>query len=569
MSLLHRIGPAVCAGPLLFVSLAGSAGAAPVSHTGLAAPQARFAVALPLRDEAALEKLLTQLQDPSSPQYHKWLTPAQFAARFAPTAAAKAAVARELAAAGFTVRIGSQDVFAHGPQAAAERYFHTDFALRSPDGISRAVFTPRTQLQRSPLLRSQNAHVIGLDGLPEFRSQSHFEPDRRILPQSYYGPRGPYFATDLKEAYSYPSYTIATGSNASIGIISSSPVVNSDYEEYLYYIQDLTPAHKFPTVDEFPIDGGGQYNASGGATGEATLDVEMAAGSAPGAVIGIFNVPTLTDGDLLEGYDVAVQSGVDIVSSSIGGCEKQYANQLGLWMEDALHGVFAEGSAYGVTFVAASGDNGALECGSTDTSASLGVLAPANDPLVIGVGGTTQLNTSYVAKSAVSTYASETSYATAFTGHGGAVWGSDGGYSVLYARPSYQSGFVTSAGRGVPDVSMHMGGPASNDSTDWFYEGGSWGQVEGTSAAAPEFAGLLALRVQLTKARQGDLHAFLYSSAKKAGAFRTGIRGTNGYYSTNASLWDPVLGLGTPYGRVIAGVPTAALAGTPFTASNP
>jgi hypothetical protein len=34
-------------------------------------------------------------------------------------------------------------------------------------------------------------------------------------------------------------------------------------------------------------------------------------------------------------------------------------------------------------------------------------------------------------------------------------------------------------------------------------------------------------------------------------------------------MWDPVLGLGTPYGRVIAGVPTAPLAGTPETPTNP
>lgn len=570
---IRPIGPACFAVSLLAVTFAAAPARAAVparAASASGAPEARFAVALPLRNEAELHELLADLQDPASPRYHKWLTPAQFASRYAPATEAKAAIARELGAAGFTVRVTSQAVFAHGPQAAAERYFHTTFALRSPDGVSRAVFTPRAPLQRSPLLASQNAHVIGLDGLPEFRPLLHVDRGRTQQPQNYFGPQGPYFATDLKQAYAYPSYAVATGAGTSIGIISSSPVAVSDYETYFDEQGEYAPGNVYPNVVEFPIDGGGVYNPNSGATGEATLDVEMSAGSAPGALIGVFDVPTLSDGDLLEAYSVAVQAGVDVVSSSIGGCELQYDNQVGVWIEDALDSVFQEGSAYGISFVAASGDNGSYECGNTATKASLGVLAPANDPIVIGVGGTTKLTTSYTSGSDDSKYVSETSFDTPFTGHGGAVWGSDGGYSVLYPRPSYQDGFNTkSTYRGVPDLAMHMGSPASGMSTDWFCLNGQFGQVEGTSAAAPEFAGLIALRVQLANAPQGDLHAALYAAAKKTGAFRKGIKGDNGYYATTTTLWDPVLGLGTPYGRVIAGVPTAALAGTPFTPSNP
>jgi subtilase family serine protease len=41
----------------------------------------RFAVSLNLRDRAGAEQLLAQLQDPTSPHYHQWLTSAEFAAR--------------------------------------------------------------------------------------------------------------------------------------------------------------------------------------------------------------------------------------------------------------------------------------------------------------------------------------------------------------------------------------------------------------------------------------------------------------------------------------------------------
>jgi subtilase family serine protease len=187
---------------------------------------------------------------------------------------------------------------------------------------------------------------------------------------------------------------------------------------------------------------------------------------------------------------------------------------------------------------------------------------------MIGVGGTTDLRTKYVPNNYDSAYVSETSYDTPFTGHGGSVWGSCGGYSVLFGLPAYQSGFVTGKFRGVPDVAMHMGGPASSMSTDQIIVGGQIEEVSGTSAAAPEFAGLLALRVQLKKKPLGDIHSTLYSLAKSSGAFHRYIVGTNGYHTTS-TLWDPVLGLGTPYGRVIDGDPTAALAGDPRSASNP
>lgn len=529
---------------------------------------ARFAVSLPLRNVGELNKVLAALQNPASSQYHKWLTHEQFASRFGPPMAAKTAIARELQAAGFNVRIESQAVFANGTQAAAERYFGTHFALRTPSGSKTTVFTPQSPLRLSSLLVAQHAHVIGLDGLPPFHSNAVIrKPDGRT-PKNYFGTDGPYFSSDLREAYEYPSYLDATGAGINVAIISSSPVVASDITEY--FSEQGMSSPNVPTLVQFPIDGGGPLSGDG--QGEATLDVEQVSGSAPRVTIGLFNVPALTDSYLLEGYSIEVQSDPEVMSSSIGGCEKQYDSAgVGIWTLDAFHNVFAEAATLGITNIAASGDNAAFQCGPNNTSSSLGVQAPTDDPLVVGVGGT-NLYTNRVAGSKVSTYNHETAYAEAFGGHGdGDMWGSGGGYSVLYARPSYQNGFNTSAHRGVPDLGMHMGGPSADgntDSTDWMRENGEWLQVEGTSAAAPEFAGLIALRVALKKERQGDIHALLYSYAKDSGVFRTGIPGNNGY-ATNTSKWDPVLGLGTPFGRFITGTPSDPVAGTPGSASNP
>src|SRR6516225_4967745 len=51
------------------------------------AKQMRLAIALPLRNQSALSKLLTDLYDPNSPRYRQYLTPEQFTDAFGPTQA--------------------------------------------------------------------------------------------------------------------------------------------------------------------------------------------------------------------------------------------------------------------------------------------------------------------------------------------------------------------------------------------------------------------------------------------------------------------------------------------------
>src|SRR3981081_3556653 len=53
--------------------------------------------------QADLTQLLLDLQDPSSPSYHQWLTPQQFGARFGLSSADLAKVSGWLAGKGFTV----------------------------------------------------------------------------------------------------------------------------------------------------------------------------------------------------------------------------------------------------------------------------------------------------------------------------------------------------------------------------------------------------------------------------------------------------------------------------------
>ena len=60
-------------------------------------------VVLALRNRPALDQLIAEQQDPASPLYHQWLTPAQFAAQFGPTEEEFAAVSQWLTGQGFTI----------------------------------------------------------------------------------------------------------------------------------------------------------------------------------------------------------------------------------------------------------------------------------------------------------------------------------------------------------------------------------------------------------------------------------------------------------------------------------
>ena len=65
--------------------------AAPASAHSIAplrdAKPLRLALSLPLRNQQQLQTLIQQLNDPASPNYHKFLTVGQFTAQFGPTAA--------------------------------------------------------------------------------------------------------------------------------------------------------------------------------------------------------------------------------------------------------------------------------------------------------------------------------------------------------------------------------------------------------------------------------------------------------------------------------------------------
>jgi subtilase family serine protease len=215
-----------------------------------------------------------------------------------------------------------------------------------------------------------------------------------------------------------------------------------------------------------------------------------------------------------------------------------------------------------VTFVASSGDGGVIsDLGTFGSSTPVKeVSLPASDPLVLAVGGT-----SLTADPVTGTYVSETALNTLpQLVDGDYSQASGGGFSDLFARPSYQDGVPgIGAMRGVPDVA----GDGSSSSGMAFVFAGPSGAYAllaegGTSPAAPFWAGLIALADQRAGHPLGFVNPAIYqiaSGPQYHQAFHDITTGNNTVVVNGTTItgyqagpgWDPVTGWGSPDAQVL------------------
>jgi subtilase family serine protease len=318
---------------------------------------------------------------------------------------------------------------------------------------------------------------------------------------TYYNP------AQIRHAYGFDQLT-ASGANQKIAIVDAygNSAIQNDLNTFCSQF-GLNPT----TVQIL----GNNSGSDPGWALETALDVEWAHAIAPGATIILSVANSSSSVDLLNAVDAAVNAGATVVSMSWGGPEFN-----GMASYD---GHFNRPN---VTFMASSGDSGA------------GVEWPAASPYVVAVGGTTLHLDSNGNRT------SETAWS-----------GSGGGASSVYSQPAYQSGWQTSGRRGVPDVSL-VADPSTGvlvyDSIN-----GGWFIVGGTSASAPQWAGLVALANEL-RANSGStpISSFnntLYPLARGGTSIPYTVnpaylydvtQGNNGGYNAGAT-YDFVTGLGS------------------------
>jgi subtilase family serine protease len=210
-----------------------------------------------------------------------------------------------------------------------------------------------------------------------------------------------------------------------------------------------------------------------------------------------------------------------------------------------------------VTVVVASGDYGVIGNGATTPVKEVNL--PTSDPLVLAVGGT-----SLTANPVTGAYVSETAWNTLLgLPAAGDSAASGGGFSHLFARPAYQDGVPgIGATRGVPDVAADASASSSMAFAFSVPGGPEFIRLAGTSAAAPLWAGLIALADQEAGHPLGFVNPAIYQIARGPlyhRAFHDITTGNNtvvlnGVATTGYQAgpgWDPVTGWGSPDAQVL------------------
>ena len=295
--------------------------------------------------------------------------------------------------------------------------------------------------------------------------------------------------------------------------------------------------------------------AMSGWADETNLDVQTIHAIAPGANIVVLNSPVdETEGTSglpqflkLEQYAVSHHLG-SLISQSFGASEVTLTDsaaqqEIGQW--DAF---FKQATTQqGITFFAASGDNGATDYtdpNQSQLSTTPTTSFPPDDPWVTSTGGTL-LDRTHGGFSE-----------TAWNDEEGA---SGGGLSDFFATPSYQQSLPSSIQqllnrrRGVPDVAAD----ADPETGLAIYSQGGWELGGGTSAAAPFWSAIAAIANQVAGHPLGFLNPALYRLAASSTSGRDFHDITQGGNSVRvhhtfvqgysaAPGWDPVTGLGSP-----------------------
>ena len=554
-------------------------------------------VILAPRDRAGLSRLLEEQQDPGSPQYHRWLTPAEFGARFGPRETDFRAVEAWMRQQGFTITsadLPRRYILARGSVLQAERAFQVRI-VASSDGRSFGNFQePWIPARFDGVI----AHVDGLDNLiatvPVFAARPG--PAARVVPM-------------------VPSFEIAPRFEIASRFESAAPVaaLPKPQPEFLFddSLVGFAPSDIYTFYDESPvlsskIDGQNQdcialveesnylssavtlfdttFLASDAAASitqvfptsnpgknsaeiEALLDIEWAHAIAPGAPLRAYigNPSDARINAIADAIGQAVSdnacSAISISFSACGGAASYFTGTL-----DPL---FAQAAAQGQSVFVSAGDDGAAgvvydpatESCVAGTSPKVNEMSA--DPWVTSVGGTEftpDYDSSYDDVGSVPEQVwDEASGATG------------GGASQIFSKPGYQSGVTPADGhRDVPDVAM----VASSDMPGVFIgtdsKGAAIGCCEGgTSLAAPLWAGISALIEQAQGARQGALNPRIY---QLGGSASSGLRdvtsGSNGFNGvtgfTAGPGYDQCTGWGTAdIALLIAAMPTVTPTPTP------
>ena len=468
--------------------------------------------------QADLEKLLADQQDASSPDYHRWLTPQQYADRFGVSRADMAGITDWLTNEGFSIDYQAQGrnwILFHGTAGQVRTSFRTEIHMYRVDG--EIHFANSTDPSVPAAIEPLALAVMGLDD---------FLPKRPGRPRGMASPQ--------------PQSTTAAGNHelspADIGIIYDiAPLWAKGIDGTGLKIAvigqhdiDMTDVALFRSYYGLPKNDPQKLLVPGSADPavsccEAHLDLEWAGAVAPKATL-IF---VYTHNASTAAFYAIDQNLAPVITYSFLSCEAKITS--GSAGASANQAEAQKANAQGITWAASTGDSGAAGCGaiSGPVQEGLAVGSPSTIPEVTAVGGTefNEGSGSYWNSANAADHSSALGYipekAWNDSANGTSLSSTGGGASIYYPKPPWQTGpgVPNDQHRDVPDISFTAS--AQHDGYLYAASGVIKCCVGGTSASTPVFAGVLALlnQYQISTGVQsrpglGNVNPMLYTLAQ-------------------------------------------------------
>jgi hypothetical protein len=364
---------------------------------------------------AALKTYVDDLHNPNSPNFHKWITPAQYAAQFGASDTDLQVVSNWLTSNGFSVEEvsgGKNWIRFSGNAVQVENAFQTQIHQYSISGMTK--YANATNLSIPAALVPAVTGVVSMNNF--LSNPQHTAPVKvarnengkfaRVADSSSVntGPSPAFTSTgsqietlllpgDISKIYDAQSVVAGgtDGSGSSIAVVGRSDISMSDVEAFrtIAGLPFNDPKVIYATTDPGVVSGDNV---------EASLDIEWAGALAPKAKIDyVIGASTSTT----DGVDIAASYIVDkvtapIMTVSFGLCEADMTDsQISFY-----HLLWQQAAAEGITVFVSSGDAGSSGCNAPSNRSTLfgfGVNGLASTPYNVAVGGTefndTDLNT--------------------------------------------------------------------------------------------------------------------------------------------------------------------------------
>jgi hypothetical protein len=493
----------------LLTKAAAPVGAKPIGRLP-ASQQLSLAISLPLRNQQQLQTLLQQLEDPTSPSYHQYLTVAQFTEQFGPTVVEYQQVIGFAQSHGLTVTNTSSNrllLNVTGSVANIEQAFQVTLQIYQHPTETRTFYAPDVE----PTADS-GIPVLGVSGLTNFvlpHSMLVRAPSGKVISdQTGSGPGGEFYGSDMRAAY-YGTGPL-TGSGQALALAELGQWNMADVQAYFTTVNQSL---NVPIVIEL-LGGTGAACPGDCDDGEEAVDIQQIISMAPGAPV------------LIVYEDTSGNADIDIFNAyATDNIAKQMSISFGIGDGNAASDEqeFAEFHAQGQNFFVASGDAGPY----IGTSGWPGFSQNVTD-----VGGT-DLTTA----SAGGAWSSEVAWVGSGSGWCDNTVQSSPCYGNNYGLiPSYQSPVINASNEGsttfrnIVDVSAE-----ANTDNFWCSSGTCQGGIGGTSLAAPRWAGFLALANEQAAAN-GESIGFLNPTVYAIGQGTDYLHDITSGWSENSTL---------------------------------